>query len=624
MTEQLNNSGAKPLRRMSISAYLGIGLGGLVSVALAVLLFVTLSTVFKNTTELLNDKSRLLLGALTSQTSQYLDATLAPCNVVADAIGSGRIDPHDDGQMMPLLQTLLATTPQVAAMAFFDVDGTRVAAFHVDDRIMSDRQPWPEQADIEGALSAIKSSRSAFWGPPVYDDALGTFLNLNVPAFEGEVFRGMVTAIVTIQALSEFLGGLDTEIGQNTFILYDRDYVLAHLALIQSFEGLSDEQPLPKVTEVGDPVLFTIWREGWQEQALVAGRGHAGKAFDEEYVFLYAPLDDYADAPWLVGSYFSIDTVGAQFQRMIAAATASFLIVILVAIATYLFGRFLRRPINRLAEAASAVRDLDLDSVPKLQRSHFAELDDAGQAFNAMVAALRAFSLYVPRDLVRRLIARGDVASLSSEAREITVMLTDIAGFTSRAEQMSAAETAAFLNEHLSLVTACIEAEGGIGDKFMGDAVMALWGAIEYEPDHAIRAVKAAARIRDAVHQDNLDRADPVIVRIGIHSGAVVAGNIGSTTRMDYTVVGDTVNIAQRLEVLGKSLLPDSEVAILLSAETVKALPAMIDVSSLGQTTLRGRALPSEIFTLSNPSSPIPGAKNAATEATVLIQSTKP
>jgi class 3 adenylate cyclase len=610
MTDQPKKSPS----RMSISAYLGIGLSGLLSVALAVLLWITLGTVFKNTTELLNDKSRLLLGALTSQTRRHLDATLAPCNVIADEIGSGRLDPGDDDRMRPLLYTLLAATPQVAAIVFFDVDGTRFAAFRVGDEILTDRQPWPEQADIGNALREVETRGSAVWGPPTYDSPLGTFLNLNVPVFEGTAFRGMATAIVTVQALSAFLGGLETEIGQNAFILYDRNYVLAHLALSQRFEGLSKDRPLPKVTEIGDPVLFTIWDEGWQEQALIAGRGHAGKAFDQEYVFLYDSLDAYADAPWLVGSYFSIDVIGTQFQRM-AAAAGSLLIVVLVAIATYLFGHFLRRPINRLAEAASAVRDLKLDAVPTLKRSHFTELDDAGQAFNAMVAALRAFSLYVPRDLVRRLIARGDVASLSSEAREITVLLTDVVGFTGRAEQMSAAETAAFLNDHLGLVTACIEAEGGIVDKFMGDAVMALWGAIEHEPDHAIHAVNAAVRIRDAVHRDNLERDDPIRVRVGVHSGIAVAGNIGSTTRMDYTVVGDTVNIAQRLEALGKSLLPDNEVAILLSAETVNTLPPDIDVMSLGQQTLRGRALPSELFTLPASISAVPAAENGSEDA---------
>jgi adenylate cyclase len=285
---------------------------------------------------------------------------------------------------------------------------------------------------------------------------------------------------------------------------------------------------------------------------------------------------------------------------MVATAVGSILLVVLTMIGTYLLGRFLRRPINELADAATAIQKLDLDTVPHLRPSRFAELDDAGQAFNAMASALRAFSQYVPRDLVRRLIARGDVNELGSEARTITVLMTDIVGFSGRAERLGAVETAEFLNRHLGLVTSAIEAEGGIVDKYIGDAVMAFWGAIDDEPDHAACAVAAASRIRQAVRKDNAVNDDPVRLRIGIHSGPVVAGNIGTATRMNYTVIGDTVNIAQRLEALGKSLLPDHEIAILLSAETADAVRSPTQLTSLGCHVLRGRTGQAEVFTLAD------------------------
>ncbi len=127
---------------------------------------------------------------------------------------------------------------------------------------------------------------------------------------------------------------------------------------------------------------------------------------------------------------------------------------------------------------------------------------------------------------------------------------------------------------------------------------MALWNAIEDQPDHAARAARAARAIAAALRQDNRAREVPVRVRIGLHSGAVVVGNIGTATRMNYTVVGDTVNLAQRIEDLAKDLLPDAEVAILLSATTAGALPPDLAVSSLGWHRLRGRDDPIEIFAL--------------------------
>jgi adenylate cyclase len=128
---------------------------------------------------------------------------------------------------------------------------------------------------------------------------------------------------------------------------------------------------------------------------------------------------------------------------------------------------------------------------------------------------------------------------------------------------------------------------------------MALWGAVEPQPDHAVRAVRSAGAIAAALRRDNARRRQKVRMRIGVHTGPVVVGNIGTPTRMNYTVVGDTVNIAQRLETLGKDLLPHADVAVLLSASTAAALPADIEIRSLGAHQLRGIGGTTEIFTLS-------------------------
>jgi adenylate cyclase len=236
--------------------------------------------------------------------------------------------------------------------------------------------------------------------------------------------------------------------------------------------------------------------------------------------------------------------------------------------------------------------------VPRLPRSRFRELDEAQRAFNAMLAALQAFALYVPQRLVLRLIARGDLAALLSESREVSVLFTDIVDFTGRTERLGASETAAFLNHHFGLLTACIEAEQGTVDKYIGDAVMALWGAVEDQPDHALRAVRAASAIAAALRADNRSQTRPVRLRIGIHSGTVVVGNIGTASRMNYTVVGDPVNVAQRLEKLAGELVPELEVAIVISGETARRLPPDIRLRPLGRHRLRGRDAPAEVLTV--------------------------
>jgi adenylate cyclase len=586
--------------RLSIAAYLGLGIGGLMFVAVASVLAITLYATWRNTTELLQDKSRLLLGSLVEHTGRFLDPAGVQAGFVADLIERGELDPQDRDRLLETLRFVLAATPQVHALVFFDPRGWQAVAARQEDRIDTFVERWTGDAQAADLMRRAVERRSeqAYWGPPVHVRPVGTVLNLRRPLFRHSAFLGIAVAVVRVAELSAFLAALETELGQNAFILYDRDYVLAHRALEFDFPGLSAARPLPRVTEIGDPVLFDIWGDGWEDRGLSAGSGHVGNVAGQEYIYLYAPLADYADEPWLVGSYFAEDAIATQFQRLLQAAVAGVFGLVLAVASAFLFGRVLRGPINRLGAAASAVHLLDLDRVSTLPRFWFRELDDAARAFNAMVAGLKAFARYVPRKLVLALIARGDLSALPSETREVTVLFTDIVGFTERTTSWSAERTAEFLNHHLGVLTACIESEGGMVDKFIGDAVMALWNAIDDQPDHAVRAAHAALAIAAAMREDNTEREVPVRLRIGLHSGPVVVGNIGTSTRMNYTVVGDTVNVAQRLEGLAKELRPDAELAILLSAATAAALPRDLSVASLGWHQLRGRSDTTEVFAL--------------------------
>ena len=136
---------------------------------------------------------------------------------------------------------------------------------------------------------------------------------------DGEVI-GVLASTITVKALSEFVTGLETELGQNAFVLYDREFVLAHSTLALDFPDLSLERPLPRITEIGDPVLFEIWHEGWQKRPLrVAGTGHWHRLGDAEYLYLYRNLEPPLDARWLVGSYFAAEAVDTQLDRLLLA-----------------------------------------------------------------------------------------------------------------------------------------------------------------------------------------------------------------------------------------------------------------------------------------------------------------
>lgn len=190
---------------------------------------------------------------------------------------------------------------------------------------------------------------------------------------------------------------------------------------------------------------------------------------------------------------------------------------------------------------------------------------------------------YMAATVVERLLTSPTLPSLGGERQIATVLFMDFCNFTPLSHKLEPDRVVDILNDHLALVTTAIQAEDGTIDKYVGDGVMALFNAPVAQPDHALRAVRAAAAIRDRVvawgktHQPALD------VRIGIHTGETVVGNIGTPELMNYTAIGDTVNLAKRLQESG------SDNTINLSEKTVDLLPPeAVRLISVGQQKVKG------------------------------------
>jgi adenylate cyclase len=262
------------------------------------------------------------------------------------------------------------------------------------------------------------------------------------------------------------------------------------------------------------------------------------------------------------------------------------------------------RSIRTITSAAESIERLEFEQ-PLHKRSRLREIDDAGQSLDKARGALKWFGAYVPHRLVFRLMELGESAVVSRR-RTVTVMFTDIVGFTPQAEDLPEQETADLLNHHFALLGACIDRDQGVIDKYIGDCVMAVWGGLSKMEDHADHAVHAALEMARVLREDNeIRRAAghaPVRLRVGVHSGPVVVGNIGAPGRVNYTVVGDTVNVAQRFEQLGKEYMaPDDEVIVLVSGDTIAAMihPEVLGV--LPKPVMRhvkGRDEPEEVYRL--------------------------
>jgi len=198
------------------------------------------------------------------------------------------------------------------------------------------------------------------------------------------------------------------------------------------------------------------------------------------------------------------------------------------------------------------------------------------------------FSKYVSKNLVEELLKNPDV-KLGGEKKEVSILFSDIRGFTSMSEKMGPEEVLEILNEYLTEMTEIVFENGGTLDKFIGDAVMALFGTPLYYKDHAYRAVKTAAMMKEKLAQLNekweKEGKNRLKIGIGINSGEVVAGNMGSLKRMEYTVIGDNVNIASRLESLNKELGTE----ILISEKTYEQVKDFVEAKKHMEIKVKGK-----------------------------------
>jgi adenylate cyclase len=225
------------------------------------------------------------------------------------------------------------------------------------------------------------------------------------------------------------------------------------------------------------------------------------------------------------------------------------------------------------------------------------ELEDLATGFNDMVDGLEerdklksTFGKYMTDAVVDHLMA-GKV-QLGGETLTATILFSDIRGFTAISEKMDAKELVALLNEYFTEMVDAVMDENGVVDKYIGDAIMAVFGAPVAKPDSAISAVRAAVGMRHALAELNkklVERGEKQIeTGIGIHTGEVVAGNIGSEKRMEYTVIGDTVNLASRLESATKEL----GVAILIGQDTYELVKDHFELRQVKEITVKGREQP--------------------------------
>ncbi|MES0810751.1 adenylate/guanylate cyclase domain-containing protein [Roseibium sp. SCPC15] len=447
-----------------------------------------------------------------------------------------------------------------------------------------------------------------FWSDPVFMPSREhTYFVYTHPFYENGKYYGSLLTGMSLERMSEITWHISTE-DITVFLLKEGTHeVIAHPVLFESFDKLTPENPLLHVSQVSDTFLaeFSDMPKVRNSTFDIAEGLDLHAGYDNEgykrFVIIEQNNENLMGMPARIGVHFPAEYLDQPLKQLTTAIIVGTGLLMLSLLGAIVLARRIARPVQRAAVAAKDVANLNLNAVAPLPSSVIRELDDLSKGFNAMVGGLTAFNRYVPKTLVQKLLSEGR-ADAPPEERDVAVLFTDIAGFTSASEGMSATETAAFVNHHLSLLGTEITRQDGTIDKYIGDSVMAFWGAPDRLENPAEHAARAALGMAAAIHADNQERKShgkqPVRIRIGIHLGPLVVGDIGAPGRVNYTVIGDTVNAASRLESLGKEIDPDAEVMILASEEIASNLSNDIRQERIGPQMVKGRVEPLQVVRL--------------------------
>ena len=255
----------------------------------------------------------------------------------------------------------------------------------------------------------------------------------------------------------------------------------------------------------------------------------------------------------------------------------------------FFLARLISKPLERITREVQAIIRLEPSTSFKTHKI-ITEISSLANAIIKLKSTINAFILYVPRTLVNDLLSSGKDLEIGGESRYLTILFSDLKDFSALAEKTPSREFLQRVSSYLGLMTYAIKEEGGTLDKFIGDGVMAFWGAPLLDQHHAyhacVAAVKGKRRLVTLNEQLKSENKPPLSARIGIHSDAVLVGNIGSEERLSYTVVGDGVNIASRLEEINKEF----GTAICISHSLFKEAGERLWVRPIDLISVKGRS----------------------------------
>ncbi|WP_143035753.1 adenylate/guanylate cyclase domain-containing protein [Bradyrhizobium sp. Rc2d] len=442
--------------------------------------------------------------------------------------------------------------------------------------------------------------------PQINVDTGAPIINLRVPILRAGDFIGSAGASITLGVLSEFLASHRASANSATIIANPVDgRVIAASDRQKGVRAVDGRLEVARLNNFDDENVreaSRLHRQSRDDNFLFRSP-HDGQEWSASFTRFPVSFDHYWQAIILTPTADFIGELkrtNRQIVTIIVALSAAELLLI------YFVSRRLSRPIEGVSRELKAVETLAFDQ-PLMRASKVREIEQLQSAAALLRNSLQSFCSFAPVDVVRGLIKSGIPLHLGVERRDMTIFFADLENFSTHAEQSTPDALLEQMSVYFEQVTRAISDEQGTVDKFIGDGIMAFWGAPVALPDHVLRgcagALRAVRRMERVNEHWQADGKPPLRIRIGLNCAEVLVGNIGPSGRFSYTAIGDGVNVAARLEGANKMF----GTSICISDSVFNAVPSRIVVRPLRRVQVKGRKqefMIYELMGLANTSDP--------------------
>jgi adenylate cyclase len=442
-------------------------------------------------------------------------------------------------------------------LTFLDGAGNILEVRPIDSKYDARKRPWYQLA--------VTAEGPALTQPYLFPAAAELGISLVQPLADG---KGVIGGDFLLKNLSRLVFGQRISESSSIALFFEDGMLFAHPdpeELIDNSSSNPEEWSARSMQTSSQPVLRVLY------ETLAARQGEPIKVIDvsgRDYATFVDRIDIPIETPVFLAFTAPVDEINASSRALVRTTVGITLMAVLIAVlAIVAMSRLLASPIKRLALATERIGKLDFTSAVDVG-SRIREVGFLSDSLERMRHGLDLFGRYVPRQLVHRIVENPEAIEIGGERRPITVLFSDIAGYTSIAESLPPELLFRATSAYFSHVGRAVMDHGGVIDKYIGDSVMAFWNAPDRDAEHVAKACHAALSMRKAeqAYNQEAERKDwpRFHTRIGLHTGEGIVGNVGSYDRMNYTLVGAVVNLSSRLEgmnkVYGTSILVSHDV----------------------------------------------------------------